>query len=506
MRRDSRQDPDAAMKAGDPCEERNRSVFDGVPVGLYRTAPDGRLADVNPALVEMLGYPDRDTLTAASAVDTYVNADDRRRWRAIAEREGILRGFVTQLRRYDGSTIWVELSLRTVRDDSGEVAYYEGSMVDMTQRRQAEIALTESEERFRVLFDSSSDGVLVADLGAQRFRLTNPAMTRLLGYTEEEFRDLWVPDIHPQSDLPGAFREFDRLASSGGGLARRIPMKRKDGSVLTADISAFTFVLRGKRCLAGHFRDVTEQVEAEEELRRYRDRLRSLASELSLTQERERRRLAQQLHDSLGQALALAKLDLSQAMALARPVASSCSVHKQCFPRVQQALARIQEAIEHTRTLTEELSSSVLYELGLGAAVERVAGDLAGRHGIHLHFEDDGLPRPLSEDVAVTLYGAVRGLVVNVARHAQAENLYVSFRRDGERVVVSVRDDGVGFDAEALSQRALGKGGVGLFTIGERVRHVGGSFELSSEPGRGTRAVLSAPLETNRADDTTEEG
>jgi PAS domain S-box-containing protein len=125
-------------------EERYRTLFEGVPVGLYRTTPKGQILDVNPALVEMLGFPDRDTALAANAADGYANPEDRARWRALMDHEGVIRDFEAQWRRYDGKSIWVKDSARCVRDADGQVLYYEGSLEEITQRKRAEQALQEA--------------------------------------------------------------------------------------------------------------------------------------------------------------------------------------------------------------------------------------------------------------------------------------------------------------------------------------------------------------------------
>jgi PAS domain S-box-containing protein len=119
-------------------EERYHTLFDGVPVGLYRATPDGQNIDANPAAVQMLGYPDLKSLQAANVADLYVDPKERNRWQALMEQEGVVLDFETQLRRHDGTTIWVRDSARAVRDADGRILYYEGSLEDITERKRAE--------------------------------------------------------------------------------------------------------------------------------------------------------------------------------------------------------------------------------------------------------------------------------------------------------------------------------------------------------------------------------
>jgi PAS domain S-box-containing protein len=104
-------------------------LFDGVPIGLYRATPEGQLLDANPALVQMLGYPTRESLMAVNMLHLYVNAEEYRQWQAIVEHQGVVRNFEAQIRRRDGTIIWVRNSASSVRDDENRVLYYEGAMV-----------------------------------------------------------------------------------------------------------------------------------------------------------------------------------------------------------------------------------------------------------------------------------------------------------------------------------------------------------------------------------------
>jgi diguanylate cyclase (GGDEF)-like protein/PAS domain S-box-containing protein len=122
-------------------EQRYRNLFDRIPVGLYRTSPEGEFLDVNPALVQMLGYPSRALLLAVRAAAVYANAEERQQWQSAIEHEIVVRNRETQARRYDGTIIWVRDSARAVHSEQGDVLYYEGSLEDITERKQAEDVL-----------------------------------------------------------------------------------------------------------------------------------------------------------------------------------------------------------------------------------------------------------------------------------------------------------------------------------------------------------------------------
>src|SRR5262249_22268587 len=140
-----------------------RSLFDGVPVGLYRSTPKGDLLDANSTLVRLLGYPDRETLLSANSTDMYLDPEDRLRWQRAVADQGTPQTFEARMRRLDGAVIWGRFSVRGVLGADGQVARYEGAMEDVTDRKRAEEALRESEERFRALVQNASDMVAILD-------------------------------------------------------------------------------------------------------------------------------------------------------------------------------------------------------------------------------------------------------------------------------------------------------------------------------------------------------
>jgi signal transduction histidine kinase len=225
-----------------------------------------------------------------------------------------------------------------------------------------------------------------------------------------------------------------------------------------------------------------ECAQAEKDLRTYQEQLRSLASRLSLIEEQERRQIATALHDQVGQTLAVLKIKLAalrvqaNGTELAEPLDTA---HGLC-----------EQAINFTRSLTFDLSPPVLYQLGLEAAVEWLVEKHSDLHGIAVELSNDGLPKPLSEDIRVFLFQAVRELLVNTAKHAGASTVGVSMKREEQNILILVEDDGNGFDPEKMVRSE----GFGLFNIRERLNSVGGGLLIESIVGSGSRVTVLAPL------------
>lgn len=216
--------------------------------------------------------------------------------------------------------------------------------------------------------------------------------------------------------------------------------------------------------------------------------IRALVSEVALAEERERRRIASGLHDQIGHVLAIGRIRLGALRAMELPEEA-----RACVLDVQRSL---QEAIRATRSLTFELSSPVLFEVGLGPALESLAARTCQEQGLEVHVEDrSDAARPLAEDVRVVLYRAARELLLNVVKHAGARRVAIRLAAGGDRVELEVADDGRGFDTRAAGECFTERGGFGLFSIRERLANLGGRLEITSSPEHGTCVRLSAPAQ-----------
>ena len=228
--------------------------------------------------------------------------------------------------------------------------------------------------------------------------------------------------------------------------------------------------------------EMAERRRVEEMQRASEARLRTLTSQLSLAEERERRQIAAELHDHVGQILAMMKMTLVRLERM--------EISGEVVESVQKLKDLCQQAIGGIRFLISELSPPVLYELGFEAAISWLAEKHEEKHGIRVEIEDDNTTKPLSDDVRVFLFQAVRELLMNTAKHTQVDEVRISLERERDSIRITVADEGRGFDTSELKR----SGGFGLYNIGERLSTVGGSFQVISDPGRGTQVTLLAPL------------
>ena len=238
--------------------------------------------------------------------------------------------------------------------------------------------------------------------------------------------------------------------------------------------------------------DVSERKEAEDRILAYQVRLRALTSELALTEQRERRRLASELHDSIGQSLAVSKMKLGALREAALAGRESRAL--------EEVWHLIDSTVQDVRTLTFRLSPPILHELGLEPALDWLVETFRRQHEIRATFHDDNQRKPLGPDLSGLLFQSVQELLLNAAKHAQPGNVKVSARRQGNEICLEVEDDGRGFDPSNISSPGQQPSGFGLFSIRERLGPLGGNIEVYSRPGQGTRVCLTAPLLEEEAD------
>jgi diguanylate cyclase (GGDEF)-like protein/PAS domain S-box-containing protein len=249
-------------------EERYRSLFDGVPVGLYRTTPDGRMLDANAALVRILGYPSREALMEVNVRDLYLDPSDRQHWQVAIESDNAsVQAFEARLRRYHGTVIWARFRFQAFRDESGQILRYEGALEDVTDRRLAEEALRASEERFRALVQNASDMIgILEQSGSVRYE--SPSHQRVLGHAPDEqqgrsFLDL----VHPEERQVVAAALRSLIEQPGEIATLEYRRRHRDGTWRFIESTASN--LLGHPAVAGivlNSHDITDRKHSEERL------------------------------------------------------------------------------------------------------------------------------------------------------------------------------------------------------------------------------------------------
>jgi PAS domain S-box-containing protein len=363
---------------------------------------------------------------------------------------------------------------------SGEiVAVFE----NVTERMQVEEALRESEERYRVLFEGTSLGILAADIETKQFVDANPSVCRMLGYSAAELMELRISDIHPAEALDRILSDMQAMIQEGPAISSAAPCLRKDGTVFYADISGAVTTINGRKCLVGFFTDVTGRQQAEKELAQSHEQLRALTAYWQNAVEGERTRIARQLHDDFGQSMTALKMDLTW-------LAKRLPKNDEKAERLHGMNALIDDSITLMQRTATDLRPNLLDDLGLNAALEWQAQEFSKRSGIPVHLNLPKVDLDLDPGLSTALFRIFQEVVTNVIRHARAKRVDTSLELMGKNLILTIHDNGRGIsESELKAPRSLG-----LLGLRERAAQWGGETSISGVAGEGTTVTVRIPL------------
>jgi len=350
--------------------------------------------------------------------------------------------------------------------------------------------LRESEGRFRATFEQAAVGIAHVAPNGDFLRI-NDRFCEIVGYTRDEMLTRTFQDITHPDDLNADLEHVQRLLR--GEVDTYSKSKRyfhKDGQIVWVNLTVS--LLRDDtgdpKWFVSVVENITKRKQAENTLLEYQLRLKALASELTVSEEKERRRIALDLHDQVGQSLSFARLQLAAAKKATTDIDLAANLDE-----ISQSLLK---AVQDTREIMYDLSSPSIDEIGLDAAIsEWMEVRIASRHGLTTEFTADEMNTSLDDDTRAVVFRCVRELLTNVVKHARASRVAVRMFVEADTFRVAVEDDGVGFDATGAADAYSGEGGFGLFSIHERMGDLGGELEIESRPGAGCTAVLRVPIE-----------
>ncbi|MDY0354365.1 MAG: PAS domain S-box protein [Sedimentisphaerales bacterium] len=469
-------------------ERKLSTLMANLPGMAYRCLADEAwtMQFVSEGCTALTGYDSDDLIENRTiSYDRIIYPGDRRRVHAETAKalaDGGVFEIEYRIVTADGQEKWVWERGRSVNGHHGQTGVLEGFILDISERKKAEQAL-----RFtQFAVDRASDSAFW--IGSDgRFVYVNDAACKSLGFSRDELLNMTTHDIDPDFP-PSVWPDHWQTLKQAGALVFESHHRDRHGCVFPVELTANFVVFEGHEYNCAFARNITERKETEASLLAYQNKLKSMASELALTEERERRRIAADLHDHACQSLALSKMRLQDLVEHSDPANTQA---------LQSICETLNTTIESVRELTFDLSSPTLYKFGLEAALEELLEDkLRGEHHILYRFRDDKQPKPLPQDVLVLLFQSVRELLFNVIKHSHAHEVALDIRRDRDSIRITVADDGTGFDvADTLSSPSRGRS-VGLFNLRERLDYIGGTLDIDSAPGRGSRFVLVAPLKS----------
>ena len=476
-------------------EEKFSTMLQTVPIAIaLATSPDGALYNVNPAWLDLTGITRKEDAIGKTSLELGLIGD-------AAQRESILNEF-----RQNGFARNVELTFRTRkgvqrtvlvnldRVEIGGRAFILSTMEEITERKRAEEALQQKQTE---LLEAQS----IAKIGSwfldARTDVTTGSDELLRIYGFDPATQV-MPDFRDQRELCYPVADWERINAAVQetlitGVGNELDVQAyRDGALIWATIRSEAVLDAEGRIvgLRGTVQDVTERKHAEEELLEQHRKLEHLAIELSLAEERERDRIAGELHDQVGQRLILGKMKLGA-------LASQIQTDK-CLNDVEELDRIIDLSIQDIRTLTFQLRPPLLASAGLEAALHWLGEEFHEQHGLLLTFSDDGQQKTIRYEARSTVFQAAREMLLNIVKHADATQIGIAIRREADMLQVCLSDNGCGFDVAEARLKKSKSGGFGLINVQRRIEHLGGSIIIESQPGHGTCVTIVVPLDASQ--------
>jgi len=359
-----------------------------------------------------------------------------------------------------------------IRDDSGSIIRIIGAMVDRTAEKDAERLLKESELQYKLLFEQNPIPMWIYDKKTYRFLEVNNAAVDKYGYSKEEFYNMTLFDIRPGEDIP-IFRKNLKSSINKPVNFEEWRHLTKDGRELIVEISASDITYNGKSERLILANDITRQRKAEE------NRLKALVE----GEENERRRIAKELHDGLGQYLSAVNMSFES---LAEDVQWGDAEIKEQFVH---GLTLLKQTMQETRTISQNLMPKAIEDYGLALAIESLIDNLKRNTDFDIKYFQNTEALDIPYNVQINLYRIAQEALNNAIRHSKCKNLYIQLVHSMNDIILSVEDNGVGFDINEKSE-----GGLGLQSMQTRTAAISGTIEIATALGKGTMISVVVPV------------
>ncbi|MGN6494207.1 MAG: PAS domain S-box protein [Agriterribacter sp.] len=346
--------------------------------------------------------------------------------------------------------------------------------------------LVRSEKKYKLLFENNPLPMWMITIPELNITDVNDAAVQQYGYSRRLFLQMNVRDLQPPEDID-AFEQYMKELEEGYHNAGVWKHRKKDGTIIFAEMFAYDMELNNRHVRLVLANDVTEKINAEQQLRQSLEEIRMLSGHLQEVREEERKNIAREIHDELGQQLTVLKMDVAWSVRKLKDPASEVT------KRLKELMEMIDTTIKTVRRICSELRPTVLDDLGLTAAMEWHARTFENSTGIQVKLNLPANGLNCSPEIKTGLFRIYQESLTNIARHAEATATEVNLRIEDGCIVLHIKDDGKGFDIDAASQRKT----LGILGMKERSLMMGGRYVVESRPGSGTSTTVIIPLEQN---------
>ena len=470
-----------AQEALRESEEKYKTLVETSPDAVIMADLTGHATFVSRRFLELYDAERADEFLGKTALD-YMAPEDHQKGRRYFQKtleDGITRDVEYSFIKNNGTRFPAELSAALVKDASGKPVAIISVLRDITERKRAEQILRQSHDELRSIYDSTVDGILVADAEIGHPIRVNAAYSRMLGYSGEELYNLSPEKVHSPEVLPKVWEHLETVKQGSVARIDDVPFLRKDGSTIYADVISSPICYNEQPGWISFFHDVTEHKQAQEALKREHRTLKHLLQ----SSDHERQLIAYEIHNGLAQQLAGAIMQFQTFDHL-----------KDNRPRLaakayDAAMTMLRQGHFEARRLISGVRPPILDESGVVAAIAHLVSDQSRPKGPKIDYHS----RVDFDRLAATLENAVYRIVqeglTNACQHSKSEKVRVSLVQRGDRVQIEIRDWGIGFDIRSVQENRFG-----LVGIRQRARLLGGKCSIRSKTGKGTRVVVELPV------------
>ncbi len=462
-------------------DARYRTLVEQIPAVAFMAFLDKGIGEayVSPQIEAILGFTQEEWLNDPVRWYQQIHSDDKARWSSEAAQLFLMGEPLKSLYRViarDGHVVWFHCEAKMVRNHDGQPWFIHGVAFDISDLKRAEEALKKSETMLEGIFEFAPDTVVVINPEGNIWRV-NAQVEQMFGYSRNELLGRPLEFLVPGRLNSSSASPFDALNTGSMGGALELYGKRKDGSEFPVDIKLSPMEGDEGRIVIGVIRDITRRKHSEEALRNYAERLKFLSRRLMEVQELERRNIARELHDEIGQVLTGLKFTLDIGTRLpAKEV--PVSLHK--------ARGLVNELMARARKLSLDLRPAMLDDLGLLPALLWHIEHYTAQTEVRVDFRHSGLEgKRFAPEVETAAYRIVQEALTNVARHAKVSEATVQVWTSAHDLCLEVVDRGVGFDPAAVIAGETS----GLAGMRERATLLGGQLNVETQIGEGTRLM-----------------
>jgi len=356
---------------------------------------------------------------------------------------------------------------------------------ELEQLKRQNEELRAVEDELLVLHEAAFEGIMIHEKGI--LLKANDQYFKMFGYEPHE---LMGKQVLPLTVVPESLDFKSRRTNPEGVTTYEIKGLQKDGTTFLMEVRGKLMKYQGRTVRGVAFMDISERKKVEEALRESEKMLRFLSTRLFEAQEQERSRLSKELHDQLGHDLVALK---SRMRAIEKKLDQyQVLLKKDC----ENTIDVIDQTIENVRRISRDLKPSILEDLGLFASLQWLVENFSRQHAVAVTLDMEDIDHLFSQQAQINLYRVFQEILTNVSKHSSAKNVSVTVKKEDGHIAFCAADDGKGFELRKVETRKFSEKGVGLTAMRERMHMLGGTFDVRSQPGKGTTIKFRVPIES----------